>query len=53
MRQGLRCKMNERINGRERVPIREWPEEERRMAIIARMTADYVEYAKDTKHGGG
>ena len=45
--------MNERTKEQERIPIREWPEEERRMAIIARMTADRIEYKKDKKSGGG
>jgi hypothetical protein len=44
--------MNSQIKERETIPIREWPEEERRMAIVARMTADRVDYKKlDT--GGG
>ncbi len=45
--------MKKRINVRERTPIIEWPEEERRMAIIARMTADRIEYPENKKHGGG
>jgi hypothetical protein len=34
---------------REKLPIREWPEEEKRMAIIARMTADRDEDVKRSK----
>ncbi|MFW9849681.1 MAG: hypothetical protein ACFFF4_11090 [Candidatus Thorarchaeota archaeon] len=45
--------MKKRINVRERTPIIEWPEEERRMAIIARMTADRIEFQENTRNGGG
>ncbi len=37
---------------REKLPIRDWPEEERRMAIIARMTADRDGYQKKIKKAG-
>jgi hypothetical protein len=37
---------------REKIPIREWPEEDRRMAIIARMTADRDECPKKNKKTG-
>jgi hypothetical protein len=36
----------------EKLPIREWPEEERRMAIVARMTADRDEYQKKNEKAG-
>jgi hypothetical protein len=44
--------MSKKIEGQERIPIREWSEEERRMAIIARMTANRTVKKKDKKHGG-
>jgi len=45
--------MDKENKRRERIPIREWPEEERKMAIIARMTADRIVTKKDKKNGGG
>jgi hypothetical protein len=42
----------ERTNVRERLPIRDWPEEEIRMAIIARMTADRDDYEVESEKEG-
>ena len=44
--------MKDSVRIAERMPIREWNEEERRMAIIAGMTADRLDYRKDPKVGG-
>ncbi len=44
--------MNSQAREREIIPITDWPEEERKVAVIARMTVDRADYKKLDSNGG-